>query len=115
MGRSALAAALTVPGTSLRAFLHWNVGGGTLPDSTATALTAATGASVCQGLTNDPEGTVVAVSLPDPPISTRTGEPQSGRKPGSPGRLLPGLLTGSIPEGWTMDEGGFLLPVTMAG
>ena len=109
MGGEALAATLTVPDHTLRVFLHWNATGEPLAEPVAAALTTATGAADCPGLTCEAAGTVVAVSLPDPPRSTRTAEPQTGRKPGSPGRLLPGLLTEAIPPGWTLDESGYLV------
>ena len=109
MGSPALAAALTVPHSVLRLFLHWNAIGESLPEPLGADLTAATGATICSGLTHEVGGTIVAVSLPDPPISTRTAEPQTGRKPESPGRLLPGLPTEAIPGGWHLDEGGYLV------
>ena len=109
MGGADLAAALTVPGHALRVFLHWNASGDTMANTTEAALSTATGAVLCPGLTDTTVGTVIAVSLPDPPISTRTAEPQTGRKSGSPGRLLPGLLTEEIPTGWTLDESGYLV------
>lgn len=109
LGGPALAAALTVPGTSLRTFLHWTASGQAMPDSTATALAAATGAVTCEGLTFEAAGLLVAVSLPDPPLATRTAEPQTGHRHDSPGRLLPGLLTEALPPGWIADEAGYVI------
>lgn len=109
IGRADLAAALTVPSPSLRVFLHWNDTGEPMAEPASNALTHATGAVVREGLTCAATGRVIAVSLPDPPLSTRTAEPQTGRKPGSPGRLLPGLLTDAIPDGWKLDESGYLV------
>lgn len=108
MGGPAMARALAVPGTVLRAFLHWTPSGGALDPVHATALTSATGAVVCEGLTHESAGTLVAVSLPDPPRSTRTAEAQTGNVPDSPGRLLPGLLPEALPPGWQLEETGYV-------
>ncbi|MGC4015518.1 MAG: MFS transporter [Luteolibacter sp.] len=37
------------------------------------------------------EGTIVAMSMPDPPLAYATSEPQAGRKAGTWGKLLPGF------------------------
>jgi acyl-[acyl-carrier-protein]-phospholipid O-acyltransferase/long-chain-fatty-acid--[acyl-carrier-protein] ligase len=107
-GSSMLAAALSVPGPPLRLFLDWSADGEPMDPTAAAALTTATGAIVCQGLANESSGTMAAVSLPDPPLFTRTAEPQTGSRPGSPGRILPGMLNSELPQGWEIDEAGFL-------
>ena len=107
-GSPSLAAALSVPGPPLRLFLDWSADGEPMDAAAAAALTAATGAIVCQGLANESSGTLTAISLPDPPLATRTAEPQTGRQAGSPGRILPGMLTRELPPGWEIDEAGFL-------
>ncbi len=107
-GGPVLADALAVPGASLRSFLHWNAEGSSLEGGVATALTAATGATVCGGLTHPAAGILVAASLPQPPKSTRTGEAQSGHLPDSPGRLLPGLALEALPEGWRLEADGYV-------
>lgn len=72
-------------------------------------------------------GTVVAMSLPDPPAPYPTSQRQTGTKPGSVGLLLPGFalrkrdgrlaISGPsledellLPAGWTIDDEGFLFP-----
>ena len=108
MGNAAAAWAFSVPGSGFRAFLHWTPDGVPLAAATAEALTSATGAIVCEGLTCESSGSLVAVSQPDPPLYTRTAEPQAGQMPGSPGRLLPGLLPEAVPPGWHLEEQGYL-------
>lgn len=73
------------------------------------------------------DGIVVAMSMPDPPPPLPGSLPQSGRKPGSVGLLLPGFavrrskgrlhLSGpslereiELPDGWDLDDEGFLHP-----
>ena len=107
-GGPALAAALAVPATSLRLFLHWSPSGDPLPEPIAAALQAANGALPCRGLIHFDSGSLVAVSLPDPPLATRTAEPQTGQRADSPGRLLPGLLEAALPPGWHTDSSGFV-------
>ena len=51
----------------------------------------------CPGLAVD--GTVVAMSMPDPPESTDNFEPQHGHKPHSWGKLLPGWHLRRAPDG----------------
>jgi acyl-[acyl-carrier-protein]-phospholipid O-acyltransferase/long-chain-fatty-acid--[acyl-carrier-protein] ligase len=42
-------------------------------------------------LSDDAGAAILAVSMPDPPLVTSTAEPQDGSRPGSCGRLLPGV------------------------
>ncbi len=74
------------------------------------------------------DGTVVAMSMPDPPLPSADSEPQTGRKNGAWGKLLPGyfLLETegvlrvhgpaapaeglALPDGCTLDAEGFLTP-----
>ncbi len=75
------------------------------------------------------DGKVIAMSMPDPPVPTATGEHQPGHKPGTWGKLLPGwvLLTSEngdvrahgaaardegiqLPAGCFLDAEGFLTP-----
>ena len=107
LGGPALAAALAVPGASLRLFLTWSPTGQALSPPLASALHLATGAAACSGLTYPEAGALVAVSLPDPPLATRTAEPQIGQRADSPGRLLPGLREAALPPGWRTDPSGF--------
>jgi len=81
------------------------------------------GTVICPCLTNETAGTVLAVSMPDPPAQTATAEPQSGVRDGSAGRLLPGLVIRSsealtcvlpdgqavpLPRGTYIDEENFV-------
>jgi hypothetical protein len=79
-----------------------------LDETAAAALTKATGAPVCEGMTNFGTGLLVAASLPNPPLSTRTAEPQTGHVSGSPGRILPGLSPEDLPGGWVVEESGYV-------
>jgi acyl-[acyl-carrier-protein]-phospholipid O-acyltransferase/long-chain-fatty-acid--[acyl-carrier-protein] ligase len=75
------------------------------------------------------DGLVVAMSMPDPPLAFATSLPQTGRKPGTWGKLLPGfyLRPGpdgqprvhgpaapasglALPAGTALDDEGFLVP-----
>jgi acyl-[acyl-carrier-protein]-phospholipid O-acyltransferase/long-chain-fatty-acid--[acyl-carrier-protein] ligase len=86
---------------------------------------AVPGTTVCPCLTSEAAGTVLTVSMPDPPGLTSTAEPQNGLRAGSAGRLLPGValragengvlicrmpfgLEVVLPAGTTVDEEGFL-------
>jgi len=72
--------------------------------------------------------------MPDPPLAFATSLPQTGRKPGTWGKLLPGfyLRPGpdghprvhgpaapadglALPPGTTLDDEGFLVPPPHAG
>lgn len=97
-------------GAGVRAFLSWNDSGEALPEAASHRLLDATGAVACPGLTDEISGCLLAVSLPDPPLGSRTAEPQRGLQPGSPGRLLPGLDPSVLPAGWEMSENDFVIP-----
>jgi acyl-[acyl-carrier-protein]-phospholipid O-acyltransferase/long-chain-fatty-acid--[acyl-carrier-protein] ligase len=73
------------------------------------------------------EGVIVALSMPDPPQPQPASQPQSGRKPGSLGILLPGFAVEmadgnyriqgpaipgglSLPPGFRIDEESFVFP-----
>ncbi|MES2474461.1 MAG: MFS transporter [Verrucomicrobiota bacterium] len=45
------------------------------------------------------DGVVIAMSMPDPPLSSEDSEPQLGHKPGSWGKLLPGWFLIESPPG----------------
>ncbi|MFD0893531.1 MFS transporter [Luteolibacter ambystomatis] len=62
------------------------------------------------------EGTIIAMSMPDPPLAYATSEPQAGRKAGTWGKLLPGFYLrhgdhGAVSvHGPALPEGGLALP-----
>ena len=62
-------------------------------------------------------GIVIAMSMPDPPLSNKTSEIQYGCKAGSVGRLLPGFATEQGEDGRiclhgpALSESGLLLPL----
>ncbi|MES2708134.1 MAG: MFS transporter [Verrucomicrobiota bacterium] len=113
LGGAGLAGGLTqAHDATLRAFLTWTGNGEPLPATISDRLQAATGAVACPGLTDEISGRLLAVSLPDPPLGSRTAEPQRGLQPGSPGRLLPGLDPSVLPVEWTMAENDFVIPAT---
>jgi hypothetical protein len=97
-------------GARIRAFLTWTGSGQAIPEPLGQRLLSATGAVACPGLTDEFTGRLIAVSLPDPPLGSRTAEPQRGLRGGSPGRLLPGLDPTLVPTGWTMDADDFVFP-----
>lgn len=113
-GGEKLAAGLAGTTTPLRAFLTWTATGDPLPAATATLLTQSTGAIPCPGLTDESAGLVPVISLPDPPLGSRTAEPQRGLQTGSPGRLLPGLPPTALPPAWILSENDFVLPADSA-
>lgn len=106
--------AFDAPGR-IRAFLTWTGSGAPISEALGQRLLAATGAVACPGLTDEFTGRLIAVSLPDPPLGSRTAEPQRGLRSGSPGRLLPGLNPSLVPTGWTMDGDDFLFPAAETG
>lgn len=100
--RAHVAAAPGRSGKPLRAWLAWSPWQtSALSPATAAAL-AETDTVVCPALTDEASGHVIAVSLPDPPAATSTSEPQTGTLPGSPGRILPGVLPESSVEDDTL-------------
>jgi acyl-[acyl-carrier-protein]-phospholipid O-acyltransferase / long-chain-fatty-acid--[acyl-carrier-protein] ligase len=107
-GDAGLAGALAVPGPPLRLFLHWTPDGAAMDAAARDLLTTTAGTEVCEGLTHEASGALVAASLPHPPLATSTAEPQYGWRAGSPGKLLPGLLPDALPRGWRQDETGFV-------
>ena len=74
------------------------------------------------------DGVVVAMSMPDPPLSHEGAKPQPGRKEGALGIILPGFLVEArdgewrvegpaapdglaLPKGYQVDAEGFVVPV----
>lgn len=113
---------LVSAGRPLRSFLTFSE----VDNATAAMLKSVTGAPVCPCLAMDREGILISVSMPDPPLATRTAEPQSGIRDGAAGRLLPGLqadtssagtLIVSLPSGRSaelsiceVDVEGYVMP-----
>jgi acyl-[acyl-carrier-protein]-phospholipid O-acyltransferase/long-chain-fatty-acid--[acyl-carrier-protein] ligase len=62
-----------------------------LPQDLSNAFEERFGVKIHEGYGLTETTAVVSVCLPDPPITTRTAGPQVGDRPGSVGRLLPGL------------------------
>ena len=75
---------------------------------------------------------ILAAPIPDPPLLTSTAEPQAGRREGSCGRLLPGLVFRQredcsvvcvlpfgrevlLPDGAWLDGDGFLFVPELPG
>lgn len=73
------------------------------------------------------DGSIVAMSMPDPPLPVPTSQHQCGQKPGTLGILLPGFavvksdagiqLRGpaapqglALPQGYRLDDEGFIVP-----
>lgn len=64
-----------------------------IPESLVMKLEKRWKLRVCPSFVATEQGRILALSLPDAVIATRTSEPQSGTKLGASGRLLPGYST----------------------
>lgn len=61
---------------------------------------------VCPLLTGEEEGVLLAISMPHPPGTTSTAEPQNGWVEGSCGRLLPGVCSAVTESGVILTSPG---------
>jgi acyl-[acyl-carrier-protein]-phospholipid O-acyltransferase/long-chain-fatty-acid--[acyl-carrier-protein] ligase len=75
----------------LRALRGIMAGAEKLPPELAQAFQERFGVPIFEGYGLTETSPVVSVNLPDPAIPTRTAGPQHGNRPGSVGRLMPGM------------------------
>ena len=106
LGDDALAAALAVssPNQSAgaRAFYCFNHEATSIAGTFAAALESRWHLTICPARYDDATQHLVSISLPNPPVTTSTGDPQTGHKSGSHGRLLPGYQARPTDSGLTL-------------
>jgi hypothetical protein len=60
----------------------------------------------------DANGLLISSDVPTPPMPKGEGDLQKGHKPGTLGRILPGLSPRSLPAGLKLDAEGFVVAVS---
>jgi acyl-[acyl-carrier-protein]-phospholipid O-acyltransferase/long-chain-fatty-acid--[acyl-carrier-protein] ligase len=94
----------------LRSLRRVVAGAERLPEDLAAGFREQFGLDILEGYGLTEASPVVSVNQPDPPVATATAEPQAGRRPGTVGRLLPGLAARIVDP-----ESGADLPLTQTG
>ena len=73
-----------------------------IPPSEAESLQHTWKLTVCPALAEATSGRILSLSLPDSPPPTRTADHQSGNRPGTLGRLIPGYKIEKFPDSLTL-------------
>lgn len=106
LGDDALAAALAVSPPNhpagARAFYCFNHEATSIAGTFSEALESRWHLTICPARYDEATQHLVSISLPNPPVTTSTGDPQTGHKPGSNGRLLPGYRARTTDGGLTL-------------
>ncbi len=88
-----------LPAPGARALFCFDGTSHLIPPAAAHSLAETWKLAVCPSHLDLTTSRIVSLSLPDSPPPTRTADPQSGNKPGSVGRLLPGYKIDKSPAG----------------